>query len=177
LVSQGTTTPILMTEAAFAPDGRLFVVESGSPHRVFTVDLSTGGLTLVGTPASATLASGLEFSENGTLYTSFASLYTVNDSDLSTISALGSTGGVYISKLTLGSGGILYGLNVYPSTHIYTLNMNTGQSAIVTAVTSTGLASLVAERTPAVFPAAPMQSTVINERLSYQDIESLLNGK
>ncbi len=175
LISQGTVTPILMTEAAFAPDGRLFVVENALPRRIFTVDLLTGGLTLVGTLDSTTLARGIEFSADGTLYASFADLYTLNASDVSTTSTLGSTG-VYIETLTFGRGGTLYGADVYPSTQIYSLNLNTGHAAIVTAVTSSGLNSLVAERKSRIFPAATLQNTVVKERaFLFRDVESLLN--
>ena len=175
LISQGTVTPILMTEAAFAPDGRLFVAENASPRRVFTVDLLTGGLTLVGTQDTATIARGIEFSANGTLYVSFADLYTLNPIDGSTVSKLGSTGGVYISNLALGSDEIMFGKDIFPSTHIYSLSLTTGTAEIVTAVTSTGLISLVAERATQ-FAAASLQNVDIRmATASFTSVESLLS--
>ncbi len=175
LISQGTVTPILMTEAAFAPDGTLFVIENASPNRVFTVDLSTGGLTLMGTPDFLAIARAIEFSTNGTLYAAFADLYTLNASNMTTTSTLGSTG-AFIEALTFGSGGILYGSDAFPSTNIYSLNLITGQAGIVTAVTSSALVSLVAERTTTVPSAALFQDKVANRpTASFQDVESLLN--
>lgn len=175
LVSQGTATPILMTEAAFAPDGTLFVIENASPKRVFTVDLSTGGLTLVGTLDAFTIARGMEFSTNGTLYAAFADLFTLNASDMSTTSTVGGTG-VLIEALTFGSGGTLYGSDVYPSTHIYSLNLSTGQAAIVTGVTSSGLNSFVAERTKTVSSGVLFKSAGVNDpTTSFQDVESLVS--
>lgn len=166
---------ILMKEAAFSPDGKLYVVENGG-DRVFTVNLTTGALTLMGTVVSTVYANGLEFSTSGTLYTSFADLYTLNSSDMSTISTLGNTGGVYISKLTFGSGEVLFGMDIYDATHIYSLNLSTGLATAVTPVSSIGLNSLVAERTTTVYPAPKVKTEVVNEpTVSSHDIESLLN--
>jgi hypothetical protein len=173
LMYQGSQ--ILMKEASFSPDGRLFVLENDG-DRVFTVDLATGDLTLVGTVDATALANGFEFSDTGTLYTSFASLSILDASDVSTVSTLGSTGGVYISKLAFGRGGLLYGMDVFNSTHIYSLDLNSGQATAVTPVSSNGLASLVAERTPSVDPTAFAQSTpVYRPTAKSQDIEHFLN--
>ena len=172
-LSLNSGTKILMNEASFAPDGRLFVIES-SGDRVFTVNLTTGALTLVGTVASGVFANGLEFSASGTLYTSFAFLYTLNASNVSESSTLGSTG-ILITQLTFGRGGILYGMDIFPSTNIYSLNLSTGLASVVTSVTSTGLESLVAERTTTVYPAPKVQTAVVNTpTISSHDIESLL---
>ena len=167
-------TPILMTEAAFAPDGRLFVLEN-SGDRVFAANLTTGALTLIGTTASTVLASGLEFSSTGTLYTSFASLFTLNPTNMSTASTVGSTGGVYITKLTLGNAGNMYGMDTYDSTHIYTVNLGTGLATALTSVGSIGLASLVAEQTQTTQAAALRQATSL-DRIADQpgNIEALL---
>ena len=163
-----------MSEATFSPDGKLFVIENGG-NRVFTVDLTTGELTLVGTINPLTIAMSLEFSTSGTLYTSFVNLYTLNASDMTTITTAGSTGGVYISELASGSDGILYGKDVFPSTNIYSLNQSIGLATVVTPVSSISLVSFVAERKTTAYTVPQIQTSVVNgPSSSTQDIESLL---
>lgn len=172
LTYSGST--IIMSEATFSPDGKLFVIENGG-NRVFTVDLTTGELTLVGTINPLTIAMSLEFSTSGTLYTSFVNLYTLNASDMTTITTAGSTGGVYISELASGSDGILYGKDVFPSTNIYSLNQSIGLATVVTPVSSISLVSFVAERKTTAYTVPQIQTSVVNgPSSSTQDIESLL---
>jgi hypothetical protein len=172
LTYSGST--IIMSEATFSPDGRLFVIENGG-DRVFTVDLTTGELTLVGTINPLIIAMSLEFSSSGTLYTSFVNLYTLNASYMTTISTVGSTGGVYISKLASGSDGILFGKDTYPTTNIYSLNQSTGLATVVTPVSSISLGSFVAEQKTTAYAVPQIQTSVVNgPSSSTQDIESLL---
>jgi hypothetical protein len=172
LTYSGST--IIMSEATFSPDGRLFVIENGG-DRVFTVDLTTGELTLVGTINPLIIAMSLEFSSSGTLYTSFVNLYTLNASYMTTISTVGSTGGVYISKLASGSDGILFGKDTYPTTNIYSLNQSTGLATVVTPVSSISLGSFVAEQKTTAYTVPQIQTSVVNgPSSSTQDIESLL---
>jgi hypothetical protein len=173
LMYQGSK--ILMKEAAFAPDGRLFVIENKG-NRVFTVELTTGVLTLVGTVQSNIIVSGLEFSATGTLYASFDSLTILNAADMSTITTLGSTEIAYISELTFGGNGILYGMDIFDSTHIYSCDLNTGRASVVTPVSSIGLVSLVAERkTSPPLTAAVQAAPASKPMTSAQDTESLLS--
>jgi hypothetical protein len=135
---------ILMRGAALSPNGTLYVEENSSPNRIFSLNLSNAALTYIGTPTA--LIWDLEFASNGTLYGAFADLFTLNPSNMSTISTVGSTG-VYIGPLTLGNEGTLFGMDLYPSTNIYSLNLSTGHATSITMVGSTGLNSCVAERT------------------------------
>lgn len=135
---------ILMHGAAFSPSGTLYVVENAIPSRVFSVNLSNSALTYVGTPTAQIW--DLEFASNGTLYGAEFDLFTLNPSNMSTITDIGSTG-VFISPVTLGNGGTLFGMDIFPSTNIYSLNLNTGHATSITTVGSTGLNSCVAERT------------------------------
>ncbi len=137
------SSPILMKGAAFSPDGTLYVLENHSPPRVFTVNLSNAAMTYVGTPTA--LLSGLEFALEGTLYGAFADLFILNSNNMNTISKIGSTGS-FISKLTFGSEETLFGMDIYPSTHIYSLNQNSGLATPLVATGSTDLCSLVAEQ-------------------------------
>ena len=47
---QGSSSSILMSGAEFSPSGTLYVTENGGSHRGFTVNLSSGALTYIGTP-------------------------------------------------------------------------------------------------------------------------------
>ena len=100
---------------------------------------------------------------------------------MATTATLGSTG-TYMQSLTFGgtSGGILYGLDfnaaVFRATGIYTLNLSTGLATLLTTAGSTGLSSLVTERSTAVYPAPPLQTAVEDvPNASSSDIELLLN--
>ncbi|GEM_PF-1707759 len=134
---------ILMCGAAFSPGGVLYVVESALPHRTFTVDLTDADLTYVGTPTA--LIWGIVFAPNGTLYAVFADLFTLDPSDMSTLTTVGSTGD-YLSPLTFNEQGVLFSMDIYPSTAIFSVNMNTGAATPVISVGSDGLQSLVCER-------------------------------
>jgi hypothetical protein len=133
---------ILMSGGAFSPDGKLYVQINGG-DTVFTVNLSSGALTYVGVPTA--IVGDIEFASNGTLYASFADLCILKPSDMSTISTVG-TIGAYISSLTFGSGGTLYGIDIYPSTKLYSLSLTNGLGTQVTTLGSTGVRAIVAER-------------------------------
>ncbi len=162
--------PINMLAAAFSPDGKLFVSEN-SGSRVFTVDLTTGALNLMGTFASNFTPYGLAFAADGTLYASFGylstappslstSLSTVNTSNMSIMSTLGGTG-ANIGNLAFGSVGVLYGLGTTPAAPIYSINLNTGIATAVTpSLGSRGVSCIIAERTPPVYPAPQLQNEV-----------------
>ncbi len=132
---------ITMGGAAFSTDGTLYVVALSDS--VFTVNLSNAALTYVGKPTAAIW--DLEFASDGTLYGAFANLFILDPSNMSTLSTVGPTG-AYICPLALGDKGKLFGMDIYPSTNIYSLNLTTGHAAPITTVGSTGLTSFVVER-------------------------------
>ena len=167
-------SPILMNNATFSPNGALYVKENASPARIFTVDLSNAVLTYVGT-TSLSIRS-LEFASNGTLYVSGADLFTISASDASTVATVGNLGsGVYLDSLTFGSGGTLFGMNYAPSTNLYSVNLSSGLASPVTAFNSTGLASLVAERTTTTVSALSLSVSAPVSTFSLpEDLDALL---
>ena len=134
---------IQMSGAAFSPGGVLYVLELESPERAFTVDLTDGDLTYVGTPTASIW--GIEFAANGTLYGVFGNLYTLDPSDMSTLTTIGSTG-YYLDPLEFNEQGVLFSMDTFPSTSIFSVNTNTGAATPVISVGSDGLRSLVYER-------------------------------
>jgi len=128
----------------------------------------------VGTFASSVIASGLEFSEMGTLYGSFNNLYTLDPSTMATTANLGSTGGFNVSKLTFGNGGTLYGMDIYNSTYIVTLDLYSGYATVATAVGSIGLVSLVAEQSLTTHSTSTQAKFEKESAASSPDIESLI---
>jgi hypothetical protein len=147
-----SATPVLMTGAAFSPNGTLYVLENSSPNRVFTVNLTNAALTYIGTPAA--LIRDFKFAPMGTLYGAFADLFVLDPSDLSTAATVGSMD-KFLSELTFDSTGTLYGMDVYPSTNIYAVDLSTAATTTILPVGSIGLASFVAER-----PSDPGQSVL-----------------
>lgn len=161
--------PIMMTGAAFSPTGTLYAVESN--HRVFTVNLTNAALTYVGTAAA--LLWDIEFAPNGTMYGAFADLFTLNSADMSTISTVGRTG-VNVAPLTFGSSGTLFGIDNYPSSHIYSISIENGSATLVVATGSIGLVPLVAERSST--PAANVKKAIaLHGFSSPQSQEALLS--
>ena len=170
LVYQGGT-PILMADAAFSPNGTLYVLEN-SGGRIFSVDLTNGTLTLIGTSTSTIRA--LVFSSSGTLFGSFADLFTISASDASTITTVG-TLGVYISSLTFGSGGTLFGMDFSPSTNVYSVDRSTGLATSLIKIDSTGLSTLVAEQTATPISTLSLSaSTPVSTPSAPQNVDELL---
>jgi hypothetical protein len=141
----GSESGILMHGAAFSPSGTLYVTENATPSRVFSVNLSNATLTYVGTLPTTPDVWDLEFSSGGTLYGVHYDLSTLNPSNMSLVTDLGSTG-IDLTSITFGSGGVLYG-DYYGSTTLYSLNLSNGSVTSVATMGSTYLWSLVAERT------------------------------
>jgi hypothetical protein len=135
---------ILMAAATFSPSGTLFVRENDDPHRVFTVNLSNAALTLIGTPQDN--LAGMAFDATGTLYaTTVSTLLTLSPTTLATTTVIGRTP-TFISELAFGASGNLYGIDIFPSSRLFTLNV-TSASATSTILVGCGcLVSLVAER-------------------------------
>ncbi len=140
-------TDILMHAGAFSPSGTLYVTENAitGASRVFSVNLSNAALTLVGTLPTSPDVWDLEFASTGTLYGVHFDLSTLNASNMSLITDLGSTG-TDITSITFGDGGVLYG-SYYSSTSLYSLNLTNGNATSVLTLSSSGIWSLVAERT------------------------------
>jgi len=134
---------ILMCGAAFSPSGQLYVLENESPKRVFTVNLLNGDLTYVGMPDA--LIRGIVFASDGTLYGVFADLFTLDPSDMSTLTTVGDTG-YYLGPLTFDAQGVLFSMDTYPSTAIFSVDTESGSAYPVISVGSGGLRSLVCER-------------------------------
>ncbi len=137
-------TYILADGAAFSPDGKLYILSVGSSEdSVFIVNLSNAALTYVGSPSAVMM--DMEFAGDGTLYGVFAKLFVLDPSDASTRSVIGSTE-TYVGSMTFGTTGKLYGIDIYPSTEIYLLDLNSGYAATKTSLNSKGLVTIVAER-------------------------------
>lgn len=134
---------ILMHGAAFSPSGVLYVVENLPPNRVFTVDLTTAELTYIGTPTESLW--GIEFATTGTLYGVFTDFFTLDPSNASTLTNIGSTG-YELCPLTSNDLGVLFSMDIFPSTSIYLMDRNTGAATPVISTGSEGLISLVVER-------------------------------
>jgi hypothetical protein len=142
-IHHGSQTGILMGGGSIAPNGKCYV-RMNLADSIFTLDLTNGALTPVGLPTA--LIQDIEFASNGTFYASFADLFTLSPTDASTLSTIGEMS-EYISSMTFGSSGTLYGIDNYPSTHIYTINLTTASLDSITRLGTIGLSSIVAERT------------------------------
>lgn len=135
---------ILMGSAAFSPDGSLYVLESASPARLFKVNTLNGALTYIGTPTE--LIWSIAFSEKGTLYGATPSkLAILNPTNASTVNIIGSTTAL-VNSLSFDSSDSLFGIDKYPSTNLYNINITSGMTSTVTPVGSANLVALVAER-------------------------------
>jgi hypothetical protein len=137
---------LLMAGAAFSPGGTLYVMGNKSDS-TFTVNLANASLTYVGKPVAIIM--DMEFSSTGALYASFSHLFTLNPINMQTVTDIGSTGS-YICALTFGKDGILFGMDNFPSSTLYSLNLGTGHASSLVSLGSGGLISLVAERTASI---------------------------
>jgi hypothetical protein len=139
-----TEKGILMGGGAFSPSGTLYV-RRNMTDEIYTVNLANGKLTYVGTPTA--LIEDLAFAADGTLYASFAALYTLDPATAATVREIGRiSGSDYIGTMDFGDSGVLYGMDIYPSTTLYTVDTVTAKGASVVPVQSTGICALVAER-------------------------------
>lgn len=149
---------ILMNGAAFSPDGTLYVAKLSE---VFKVNLKTAALTNIG--ALTAVIWDLEFAPDATLYGAFADLFVLNMDDMSAIAKVGSIG-TGISPMTFGMNGTLFGMDIFPSTHIYTISRDSGAATMLLKTGSTSLVSFVAERvSPAAAAAAAAAKRVYRE--------------
>jgi len=150
-LTYGALSRILMMEAAFSPSGVLYVAANSGERDVFTVELATGALTPVG--KLPCLARGLEFSPDGTLFAGFAELFSVSLPSLSCTSA--GRLGLYVSQLSGNRAGQMWGMDIFPSTGIYTVDTGSGIAEKAVSLPITNVSSFVQEsRTAAVATAA-----------------------
>jgi len=150
-LTSGDSSRILMMEAAFSPSGVLYVASNSGERDVFTVELATGALTPVG--KLPCLARGLEFSPDGTLFAGFAELFSVSLPSLSCTSA--GRLGLYVSQLSGNRAGQMWGMDIFPSTGIYTVDTGSGIAEKAVSLPITNVSSFVQEsRTAAVATAA-----------------------
>ena len=150
-LTYGALSRILMMEAAFSPSGVLYVTANSGERDVFTVELATGALTPVG--KLPCLARGLEFSPDGTLFAGFAELFSVSLPSLSCTSA--GRLGLYVSQLSGNRAGQMWGMDIFPSTGIYTVDTGSGIAEKAVSLPITNVSSFVQEsRTAAVATAA-----------------------
>jgi len=160
---------VLMCSASLSPDGTMYVIENASPKRMFKVNMNSAALTYVGN-ITATIR-GIAFAPEGTLYGTFADLYTLSSLDGSTLSTIGNTG-YYISSPTFGAGSSVYGIDMYPSTQLFNINLATGSASPVTTLGSGNLVALVAEhRAASTLSKTQSLATVPQQR----NIDQLLN--
>jgi hypothetical protein len=124
-------SPILMCAASFSPSGTLYVLEDVSPGRIFTVNLTTGALTLVGTAPGA--AETIGFGSGGTLYAGFNELYTLSTSNAAIVKDIGSLGYspfVNVIALSAGAGGTLYAMD-WEGACVYSINPTVPSATVV----------------------------------------------
>lgn len=107
---------ITMRSMTISPGGEMYVLSnSGSDPageaRLYEVDLGSGELDLIGTPAATIY--GIEFGPDGLLYGAFGDLFVIDPDDASTVSTLGGLGGPYVIDLDFTPDGQLLGLERY----------------------------------------------------------------
>jgi len=157
---------ILMGGGALSPDGTLYV-RRNMENDIYTVNLANGRLTRVGLPTA--LIQDLAFAADGTLFASFATLYTLDPATAATVREIGRIdGSFYIGTMDFGDSGALYGMDIYPSTTLYTINTATAKGVAVVPVQSTGICALVAERARA---APRIAATAIPQSAAPTDAE------
>ena len=98
----------------------------------------------MGTPTA--VIRGLAFDGSGTLYGSFAQLFTLSPTTLATLTTVGQPPDP-IHVLSPGGTATMYGMDTFPSTKIHTLNLGNASASRTIQVGSRALSSLVAERT------------------------------
>jgi hypothetical protein len=119
----------------------------------------------------------LEFAADGTLYAAFADLFTLNATNMTTLTTKGHMGH-YVSPLTSDSAGTLFGMNIFPSTTISSLSPTTGSSSPVAPTGSVGLNSLVVQGASAVTSASVFHKIAAVHGLSSpRPLEDLLNDE
>jgi hypothetical protein len=132
---------IPMFEATIAADGRLYVHDALG--RVFTVDLSSGAMTYIGAKDSPWM--GLAFGPDERLYGAYARLVVIDPSDGGTTSELGNWFNVYISDLSSWPTGTLFGMDNFPSTAIWDIDLTSGQLTTHVTLQSPGITCFVPE--------------------------------
>ena len=124
-------SPILMCAASCSPSGQIYVLEDVSPGRIFSVNTTSGALTLVGTAPA--LAQTIGFGYDGTLYSGFNELYTLNILNTFSVKDIGSLGFsplVCVMALSSGAGGFLYAMD-FQGACIYSINPTVPSATIV----------------------------------------------
>jgi hypothetical protein len=151
-LTYGDSARILMAEAAFSPSGVLYVV-SNSDATVYTVELATGELTLVG--KLPCLARSLEFSPDGTLLAGFAELFRISLPSLTCASA--GQFGLYVSQLSRDRSGQMWGMDIFPSTGIFAVETGSALAEKVVSLQIESVSSLVQESPTGRFAAAAFE--------------------
>jgi hypothetical protein len=152
-LTYGGSARILMMEAAFSPSGVLYVASNSVEPDVYTVELATGDLTLVG--KLPCLARGLEFSPDGTLFAGFAELFRVSLPSLSCTSA--GRLGLYVSQLLGNRSGQMWGMDIFPSTGIFAVDTGSAFAEKAVSLQITNVSSLVQESQTAAVAAAAFE--------------------
>jgi hypothetical protein len=143
LTLSGSTSSILMAGAEFSPSGILYVVENGGSGRIFTVNIATGMLTLVGIPSVTTRDVAID--KQGTMYAGSATLVILNPADVTTKNTVGS--GIYIGgSMFFSAAGTLLKNDIFPSTYVYTISLSTGQATALLRTGSSGIVAVVEEK-------------------------------
>jgi hypothetical protein len=139
---------LLMTSMAFSSNGTLYVLENAASNpRLFSVNLSTGALTTLGTwntPYTYLRAIAIN-PLDATMYGGDFTLYKVNASNAGLLSTVGGFGGTAMGSLTFSSVGTLFGMDS-SSSHIYSIDMTTGAATSILALPA-GLGALVLDQT------------------------------
>ena len=147
---------MLMTEAAFSPSGVLYVASNSVEPDVYTVELATGALTLVG--KLPCLARGLEFSHDGTLFAGFAEIFRVSLPLLSCTSV--GRLGLYVSQLSGNGSGQMWGMDIFPSTGIFAVDTGSAVAEKAVSLHITNVSSFVQESQRAAVAAAAFEREV-----------------
>ena len=134
---------ILMSDAAFSPDGILYAKENGGENRIFTVDTATAEISHAATPVDK--IGTIAFARQGTLYNASGELKILDPKTFALRNIVGpckKSGG----SLFFATDGRLMTCNRYPATEVRSINVLTGETAVVVSPASGGIVTIVQER-------------------------------
>lgn len=123
---------------AFSPSGTLYVINRGDVDSLYTVNVSTGVGTLVGSTGSGRILQDLAFAPNGTLYAwdIFQGLFTVNTATGAATDVNPSEGATAnIQSLAFSPDGTLYGAQY----GLFTIDTATG---VPSSISTSGLSDV-----------------------------------
>jgi len=111
---------------SISPAGDLYVITDGKEfapeiERLYTVDSTSGVMTLMGELDAPEPINAMEFAADGTLYAAFGSLHTLNPATGKTLQTLGDLGGPSLIGLDIDEDGRMIGLHMLRG-ELYTID-------------------------------------------------------